>query len=321
MQEIVVDAQNYFNHNDHIGRGWHSRLTPWEESQYRLISWLEMEEFTFEAFHNIRLALERMKRDYLRPRLQGLVTIAPEDRDIEKFDLDFLLGYLGFIKGQCQQLALTDSVNIIEEFLSELDDKKIGGIKASRVSARIDEIDRAISRGMSAHLFMHIPPKEAAYYQSWGESEREKAKEEVPLFGNSVDKSFPSVKYDIAEAGNCFALNRYTACVFHLMRVLEIGLAVFAKQFNVSSDHSNWHNIIEQIESKIRGMGSDPAKTANWKSEQEFYAKIASHFMFLKDAWRNNAMHAREKYTGEEAKRIMENVRAFMQKLATKFSE
>jgi hypothetical protein len=43
--------------------------------------------------------------------------------------------------------------------------------------------------------------------------------------------------------------------------------------------------------------------------------------MFLKDAWRNYTAHARGKYTEEEAKLIIENTRAFMQKLATRLSE
>ena len=36
------------------------------------------------------------------------------------------------------------------------------------------------------------------------------------------------------------------------MRVLEIGLCIFADRFGVPSDHTNWHNIIEGIEKAIR---------------------------------------------------------------------
>jgi hypothetical protein len=41
-------------------------------------------------------------------------------------------------------------------------------------------------------------------------------------FGNEVAVAFPSATYDIREASNCFALERWPACVFHLMRTLEI---------------------------------------------------------------------------------------------------
>jgi hypothetical protein len=68
-------------------------------------------------------------------------------------------------------------------------------------------------------------------------------------FGNAVAVAFPSAKYDIREASNCFALERWPACVFHLMRTLEIALAALADKFDVPHDKGNWHNIIESVES------------------------------------------------------------------------
>ena len=35
---------------------------------------------------------------------------------------------------------------------------------------------------------------------------------------------FPGASFDVTEAGNCFAFERFTACVYHLMRVAEFGL-------------------------------------------------------------------------------------------------
>ena len=141
------------------------------------------------------------------------------------------------------------------------------------------------------------------------------------MFGAEAASGFPSAAFDISEAGKCFALNRPTACVFHLMRVLEIGLGVFAKHFAVPSDHTNWHNIIEGIEKAVRNMSSDPAKPADWKEQQEFYSQAAHGFMFIKDAWRNYTAHARGKYTEDETETIFINVRAFMQRLATRLHE
>jgi hypothetical protein len=194
-------------------------------------------------------------------------------------------------------------------------------ITAGQVAARIDEIDRTIRREMKLHLFMYIPGERAEYYQSWGESKRTERKEEIPLFGNAVKEKFPSIDYDVNEAGNCFATGRYTACVFHLMRILEISLEVFAKVFFVSSEHTSWGKIIEGIEKEIEKIVKEPNKSTNRKEEQEFYNQLATHFRFFKDGWRNYTVHARGKYTDEEAKQIMVNVHAFMQKLATRFSE
>jgi hypothetical protein len=41
----------------------------------------------------------------------------------------------------------------------------------------------------------------------------------------------------------------------------------------------------------------------------------------LKDGWRNYAMHAREKYTEEQAEDVYRSTRSFMRHLATKLSE
>jgi hypothetical protein len=75
------------------------------------------------------------------------------------------------------------------------------------------------------------------------------------------------------------------------------------------------------MEKAVRNMGSDPSRPLDWKDQQEFFSQVASHFMVMKDAWRNYTAHARGKYTGEEAETLLINVRGFMQKLATRLHE
>ena len=53
-------------------------------------------------------------------------------------------------------------------------------------------------------------------------AEKAKSFVNIALFGNFVEDHFPSASPEISEAGKCFALARYSATVFHLMRVLEI---------------------------------------------------------------------------------------------------
>jgi hypothetical protein len=292
------------------------RRVSWQTKTYCLISWWDMEQFSAIEFYEISALLYVLKDNLAKfpTRSEPLpeTTRLAVEKDI-----------FGPVELECRKIGLFNSAETVKEFRDDLHTAIDGihDITPEKVATRSDEIDRAIRREMKLHLFMHIPIDRAEYYQSWGENKRSERGEDIPLFGNEVKKAFPSSDYDIIEAGNSFAANRGTACVFHLMRVLEVGLTVLAKKFNVSSDHTNWHNIIEQIEAKIRDIRNDPHKPLDWKSEQEFYAKAASHFMFVKDAWRNNAVHGREKYTPEEAKRIMENVCGFMQKIATELSE
>jgi hypothetical protein len=313
MENIVFDTQDLLSDNN-LG----DILEPWQVSPYQLISWWDMEQFSAIKFYSIAVLLERIKQKYSKKILN--IAPVPVDEDI-RLELEKLLRP---IEQECQKLGLRNSVGTINEFRTFLLNWRMeafSNITPNQIAMRIDEIDRAIRREIGFHLFMYIPPDKAEYYHPWGEERRVKRGEEVPLFGNAVATKFPSTNYDIREAGNSFAFYSCSACVYHLMGVLEIGLMVLAKRFNVSTDRTNWHNIIEQIEAKIKGMGNDPNRASNWKEEQEFYSQVATHFMFLKEGWRNYTEHHRGKYNSKEAEIILVNVRSFMQKLAVKLSE
>ncbi len=134
-------------------------------------------------------------------------------------------------------------------------------------------------------------------------------------FESGVHVAFPSADADIREASNCFALERWPACVFHLMRVLEAGLAVLAFKFGVSSDRANWQNIIEQIEAEVRKIG--PTSGPDWKQQQKDFSDAATQFMFFKDAWRNHVMHKRDVYDEGRARSIWQHTQEFMNKLVS----
>src|ERR1019366_4133186 len=138
-----------------------------------------------------------------------------------------------------------------------------------------------------------------------------------PVFASSA---FPSAKYDVLKALKSYGFGRSTACVFHLMRVMELGLTALGTKFGVSLAYTNWAPAIEQIESKIREMHKDPVWKVlpDCKEQQEFYAQSASHFGILKDAWRNYTVHARGTYTEEQATRIFDNVWDFKKTLRSR---
>ena len=76
----------------------------------------------------------------------------------------------------------------------------------------------------------------------------------------------------------------------------------------------NWQNAINQIEKAISGLPKTDERRAS-------YADAATHFMHVKDAWRNRTMHIGPIYTEEKAQRIFDNAKDFMQVLATRLSE
>jgi hypothetical protein len=137
-----------------------------------------------------------------------------------------------------------------------------------------------------------------------------------PHFGQEVEDAFPSVAFDIGEASKCRALTRWTASVMHLMRVLEVGLGCLG-QFAGVDPNENWNTVLNQIEAELKKVG----KKTHSPEEEQFAAEAATHFRSIKNAWRNHAMHAREKYDEERAVAIYDSVRSFMRHLATRLSE
>ena len=116
------------------------------------------------------------------------------------------------------------------------------------------------------------------------------------LFGDRVAECFPKATYDIIEAGNCQACGRYTACIFHLMRVTEHGLRALAKRLRVpfprTFELKTWDELIRNIESEIQKIIQQP-RTPRRNQNLEFYNTAAAQFRYFKDGWRNHVMHTR----------------------------
>lgn len=86
--------------------------------------------------------------------------------------------------------------------------------------------------------------------------------------------------------------------------------------------------MILQIEKAIRLMNDDlhsgrpPQHTrAATKDEIDWFSDAATHFRYLKDAWRNYAAHGKDRYDRDEADRVYQNVKDFMISLSSRLSE
>lgn len=174
------------------------------------------------------------------------------------------------------------------------------------ISNELGQLDDIIHTELESHVFLFIEPTKAHLYS------------QQDLFGTQVAAQFPSASVDLEEAGKCLALNRGTACVFHLMRIMEIGLYSMAEALQVSNIQENWHNAIEQIERVVRGL---PRGTPTEKESMAFYSDAAAQLFNVKEAWRNRTAHSGHIYTEEKAQQIFDSIRGFMQALATRLSD
>lgn len=140
-----------------------------------------------------------------------------------------------------------------------------------------------------------------------------------PIFGTEVRAKFPSAIYDIDEAAKCLALGRHTACVFHLMRAMEVVLKAVSACLGLAAPRNpNWGTWLDPIKTEIQRRS--PVGSRKW-AKNDFFQDVYMRIDAIKDAQRNQTMHVESIYTEDEASLIFKNTQAFMQKIASQMDE
>lgn len=146
-------------------------------------------------------------------------------------------------------------------------------------------------------------------------AERDLIDSGVSLFGQDVVQHFPDTRQDISAGAQCRAYELWTASVMHMMRVAEVGVGALADHLSVKRG-TTWGGTIANINDALKDatrMKGDPQLRA-WASE------TGSYLNFVKDAFRNPAMHPERSFSSEEAKMIYDNTRAFMRILTQRLT-
>jgi hypothetical protein len=146
------------------------------------------------------------------------------------------------------------------------------------------------------------------------------------LFGETVAQAFPSSAYDIAEAGNCLAVECNTAAVFHLMRVAEYGLRALAFDRRIKIPKGRpielaaWDDILKELE-KAEDEIKNYRRTLAREAQFEFHHGAMMQFKRFKNVFRNRIMHTRESFDRHQALSVLEQVREFMTILSRHIAE
>jgi hypothetical protein len=120
-----------------------------------------------------------------------------------------------------------------------------------------------------------------------------------PFFPVEITSTFPATNKELLEASRSYAFERNTACVFHLMRALEIVLKAFAQKIGVTFESRNWGEIIASVEPKL-----DPKNIED--------SEVLAYLRSVKNTWRNSTMHVERDYDEEQAFDILRNAKNFM---------
>lgn len=271
-------------------------LPVWEFPPYRLVSWWTMLQFSARAYYQIGRLLQQVKTDYELAIVSGDAVFGDSAANVRltQESADGLREFMKGVQGLCAVIGLDMSIRQTEDIR-----QKAATLTNAQATNEIEQLDKLIRWEMEKHLFMFIPPARATCYAN------------PLLFGQDCVTRFPSTQFDIEHAGNCYAFGEGTACVFHLMRILETGVQELGTALGVSlANEKNWQNILDEINKSIKTLPAKDRRTVE-------LSQAAGNLYSVKLAWRNQVMHPKATYTLEEAGDIMGKVRSFIQHLAT----
>lgn len=269
------------------------------QSQFnRMVSLYDMLKFAAEQFWNASQALTELRE---HPALAN-----HKSKGIE------IVAILNQLTANLRELELSVSVREIQKFNQWMGSHvlQIAALPFDKakekfskdepvVKTKLEQLSSVIHSELESRLFFHLQENHARFF------------DQKELFGTNANAKFPSIQYDLVEAGNCCALERSTACVFHLMRIMEVAVQQFGTKLGVSlTQEKNWQNILDEINKAIRAL---PQKTTNTVAMSQASANLYA----VKVAWRNEVMHPNDTYTLEEAENILRLVKMFIQQLVT----
>jgi hypothetical protein len=279
----------------------------------RLRSLWEMLQFYADKFVGISGWLAQMQLSYLNPAPVGSTLSAPSPLADE--NLVRLIERVGRAKEMASEIRLDGTVRIFDRLVVAIGDptdqrRHTIANYADGIAHLLGEAAIRIKEELGQRCFVMALPDRYGLYQG-GES----------AFGASVIGAFPSAATDIKAAAECCAIGQSIACIFHCMRVLEYGLRALSADVGLTFDIQQWHNIIDQIESKIRDESRTLPRGAPKNERLQFLSEAAKEFFYFKEGWRNHVSHGRGAYDDQQSLDILNHTRAFMAHLSTRLSE
>jgi hypothetical protein len=174
----------------------------------------------------------------------------------------------------------------------------------------MSELRLRIQDELNANYFFHLDLAEAKRYEDWGDG------------WTDIISRFGNVARDVEEMGKCFALNRYTAAIFHSLQVAEWGAIYLGDYIGAADPKKGWVATERKLRELIKGgHGKLPDSLAG---HFDFLEQMNREINTMVSAWRHKIDHAANRlailpntdFTPEVAEHIIGAVRVFMRRLA-----
>lgn len=241
---------------------------------------------------------------------------------------------LEFYENLVKNLKLENSLKyfpVIRELLEK-------PITRGKFSCELEILNVRIEHELEDLAFGFIPKEKTEYF------------EKKRLFGDDVFEHFQSARDEIKEAGNCFAMNLNTACVFHLMRVIEIGARAMYWQMarrknviyekykksrgkkvsaNKPMELCDWNTLIKGFNVALENLDIRKGKSIAKHQTHAYFNRLVKIFDNFRSGWRNVISHGNEidraskrtLFKEGETLDLMRDTERFMRLLAERVKE
>ena len=186
-----------------------------------------------------------------------------------------------------------------------------------------------IERGASQQYFFHYPTNLAPLAMPTFEGG------DVRPEWTSIASAFTASKREIEAGIDCFALTDYPGCIFHMIRIAEMGLRAMAREcgkLTVRSkkpiEYAMWGEVIRAIDDAIKDIENSkgrkkpmsPKQRQNREEALLFYKTILSDMRVLNEL-RDRTVHLRDNYDEGQALTAISRTNEMMSLVATKLNE
>lgn len=143
------------------------------------------------------------------------------------------------------------------------------------------------------------------------------------FFGSDVCQRFGSRRQDMEESLRCCALERYSGCGYHILRVFDRAARAIA--WSLSPAHkgkkdNGWTGYRRLINSYLSG-NQGPVDFGDWSDREPFYQVIQTDLERWYLIWRNPVIHPQDMVSPQQARQILGDGAALLTRIAERLDE
>lgn len=193
-----------------------------------------------------------------------------------------LIKNLDFITHECRQLLLRGAEERLGRIYTGL---RLGNRSYAALSNELNFLGQTIEDDLRYEYFFHYRRDKALLIPR------------IPEDWAGALRQFPSARKEIEEGIDCYGLEHNAACMFHMMRIAEIGMRALARERKVTFPNhplewAEWENVIDQIELKARAATNGMPRGPQRDAARAFYTAAVAQLRAFKET-RNRIMHMR----------------------------